>query len=474
MLKRVMILMICSMGMSACEKQIIDIADEDIVPSKVFFVVDDVDSYQVRQIDFLDVGDTSGEFTLALYKSGVLKDPVSVRIGELTESELADYNARNGQDFVLLTPETYTLSQREFTFTGGYDDLSKTVDITFDLDRLREADARAVLPLTIRQSSAEINGEKSLVILKPQVQDVVIAFADGNRDVVYSDNGSLQRDIRVSFDALLGLAENDWDIDVDLQIDESYVEEYNQRESASYRLLSPDQYSLQMQGTIEPGQTSVSFLLEIGREQISEPGQYMLPIRLKSSSRFTVDESSLYCVRIDVWSGELLDRTDWEVVLYNTYEPAESGSDNSYFPYGYPEAILDGDLNSYWHSQWKPSVVPPPHYLVIDMQEEHLVEQVELIQRNKYFACKDIELYMGNDLAPLEALATITDVAEMQGALAGIPSWKKIATEQMKEEAAPQIFNVSLTSGRYLMVLITSSYRSNLITSLSEVYVYGQ
>lgn len=472
--KKVLILLICSAGLSACEKQIVDIADEDLVPSKVYFIVDELNSYQVRQIDYLDVGEPTGSFTLAICKSGVLKNPLSVRIGELTEEELSAYNARNGQDFVLLSPETYHLSQREFTFSGDYDDLSKTVDVEFDLDLLRASDERAVLPLTIRQSSAEINGDKSLVILKPQIQDVMIAFANGGKEVVYSDNGSLQRDIRVSFEALLGLEENDTDIDVELMIDESYVEEYNLRESASYQLLTPDRYSLQTRGTIEAGQTTASFLLEVGRDQITEPGQYMLPIRLKSSSRFSVDENSLYCVRIDIWSGERLDRTDWEVVLYNTYEPAESGSDNSYFPYGYPEAILDGDLESYWHSQWKPDIVLPPHYLVIDMQEVHLAEQVELIQRSKYFACKDVELYMGNDLASLEGLSTITDVAKMQEAMAGIPSWKKIAAVQMKEEAAPQIFNVSLTSARYLMVLINSSYRSNGITSLSEVYVYGQ
>lgn len=466
--KKTIFPLVCALALCACEEQIIDMAGKDTVPSKVYFLGD-----PVRQIDYLDTGDPGGSFSLAICKSGIRKEPVSARIGVLTPEELDAYNRQTGHDFVLIHPDVYAIGEREFFFSGGYDDLSRNIRIDFDLELLRSVADNAVLPLKIRQSSARINEERSLVVLKPRVREVTIAFADGVKDVNFVDNGALQKDIRLSLEALLGLEENRWDVDLELRVDEEYVAQYNARESTSYELLASDCYSLQPQSTIKAGRTDASFLLQIEKEKIARPGQYMLPVRLKSSSRFAVDPNSLYCIRIDIWSGAKLDRTGWEVVLYNTYEPAESGADNKYFPYGYPQAILDGDVASYWHSQWKPTKVPPPHYLVIDMLAPHLIEQVELIQRQKNFASKDVELYMGSDLAPLAGLESITEVEKMQEALAGIDSWKKIAAVQMKAEAVPQIFNVTRTSGRYLLLLITSSHRPDSITSLSEVYPYG-
>ena len=464
-----MILLICSVWLGSCDKQIIDIAAEDRVPSKVYFMVDNLDSYQIRQIDYLDVGETTGTFTLAICKSGVLKDPVSVRIGELTEEELAEYNEENGQDFVLMPPKAYNLPRREFTFSGSYDDLSQTVDIVFDMEQLRTMDERSVLPLTIRQTSAEINVDKSLVILKPQIQEVQIAFADGGGDVSYTDNESLQRDIRISLEALLDLAENEWDIDVELMVDETYVEEYNRQHSTSYKLLTEEQYSLETSGTIEAGKTSTTFLLEIEREQVAEAGRYMLPVRLKSSSRFTVDENSLYCIRIDIY-GAKLDRTGWDVVLYNTSEPGEDGG-GKYPLYGHPEAILDGNPASYWHSAWRETQTPLPHYLVIDMLEEHFIEQIEWLPREGRATCKDVEIYIGDDIAPLEGLEE-SSLTEIQAALADA-SWKKVATVQLPNDATSQIFDVSPATGRFLMLLITSNFRGDTVSSIAEIYPYG-
>lgn len=471
--KRIILALAAAAMITSCNKPIVIIADEDLVPSKVYFVANDVGSDLVRELSYLDIGDPYGYHKLALYKSGIKNDPASVKIDLLTDAELRDYNQKYGKGFVKLDPAAYSIGQKELEFSGSYDDINRTVEIRFDLEALRSAGADAVLPLKITESSVEVAPERSMIILKPTMPKVMISFSGGVKQVGYVDDGSLSKDIRLSLETILGLEENRWDIDVELMVDEEYIDEYNLRESTSYTLLESGKYTLDMVKTIAAGEISGSHQLVIKKENFTQPGQYMLPLRLKGSSMFSVDPNSLYCITIDIWSGTKLDRSDWDVPLYSAYEPAEAGNNNALYPRGYPIAILDGDIESYWHSPWKPDKVPPPHFLVIDMKEQHLIEQVEMIQRQKYSACKDMELYMGNDIGALDGLSGLSDLAEMQELIAGAATWKKVAVFQMRADIAPQVFSVTRTSARYLMVLIVSSHRADFVTSLAEVYPYG-
>ncbi|MBP2412992.1 sialidase-1 [Arthrobacter stackebrandtii] len=70
-------------------------------------------------------------------------------------------------------------------------------------------------------------------------------------------------------------------------------------------------------------------------------------------------------------------------------------------PSGPATALLDGDINSYWHTQWSGTVANFPHSVVFDLGQSYSVTGLEYTQRqggsgvNGQF--KDYEIYVSND-----------------------------------------------------------------------------
>ena len=58
-------------------------------------------------------------------------------------------------------------------------------------------------------------------------------------------------------------------------------------------------------------------------------------------------------------------RTDWKVLGFSTEEPNEGG-----FPQGRGVAVIDGNLSTFWHTQWTPTSPNPPHHIILDMAEQ--------------------------------------------------------------------------------------------------------
>lgn len=48
---------------------------------------------------------------------------------------------------------------------------------------------------------------------------------------------------------------------------------------------------------------------------------------------------------------------------------------------GYADRVLDGDPDTYWHSRWHPTATPPPHQLVIGMDQPTVVSGLRYLQR---------------------------------------------------------------------------------------------
>ena len=59
------------------------------------------------------------------------------------------------------------------------------------------------------------------------------------------------------------------------------------------------------------------------------------------------------------------DRSKWKIVSVDSFQPDE----------GLPEHAIDGDPNTFWHTQWSPDK-PLPHEMVIDFGEQLKVAAV--------------------------------------------------------------------------------------------------
>lgn len=86
------------------------------------------------------------------------------------------------------------------------------------------------------------------------------------------------------------------------------------------------------------------------------------------------------------------DKSAWEVVRFSSEET--TGEDTN----GRARQIIDGDNNTYWHSKWTGGGSSYPHFFVVDMKEEKVVNGFQITMSggsNRYI--KSFNLYASGD-----------------------------------------------------------------------------
>lgn len=144
------------------------------------------------------------------------------------------------------------------------------------------------------------------------------------------------------------------------------------------------------------------------------------------------------------------DKSNWEVLAVSD----ETASDG-----GGMHMLLDGNLESYWHSQWNGGNAPLPHWVIIDMGSAKDIVKIETYRRSGNTDTKDIEYYIGTSSDPAAT------------------SWVKIGEGQYPNSAQDLLTidinrSVNTNVGRYLKLVLPTSYRDPFI-SIAEIYVYG-
>lgn len=421
--------------------------EENLTPAMVYFVDSHINQSNVHDVNIYNTGEPHAEYSLAVYKSGVDKSAATVELVVLTDKELEEYNTKFSKNFEMMNASTYTLGANEVHFSGSYADISQIVKVDFDIEKLRAESSNTVLALKLADTSININEEKSLIIIKPKLHDVVISFKDGGEVLHYSYGEEGAEELVLDIEARIGIENNSWDTEVKLMVDPEYVKLYNDLNQTYYSLIDDSFFDLETTKTIDTGVNSTSYRLKIkGKEMKS--GQFMLPIRLKESSKYKIDKQAVYCVKIDILSAKPLDRTSWSIIDFSTEEATGEDNGNN----GRAHHTLDNDVATFWHSKWKGGKDPLPHYLVIDMQKEVTITQVGLQQRqNNNQDAKSGDLWLSNDNA----------------------TWQKIGSFTLEKKNEVQVFFVTQATGRYLKVNITDSYHNDKVTSLSEIIPYG-
>ncbi|MEM7234308.1 MAG: PQQ-binding-like beta-propeller repeat protein, partial [Planctomycetota bacterium] len=106
--------------------------------------------------------------------------------------------------------------------------------------------------------------------------------------------------------------------------------------------------------------------------------------------------------------GKTLSRKDWSVSA-DSYEPKSSRYDTR------PVSAIDGDPESWWHSQWIDGIPPHPHEFRIDFGSEQKITGIRYLPAviiNSNGLILDFELYVSKDRKTKETLVA-------QGVLAG-------------------------------------------------------
>lgn len=176
-----------------------------------------------------------------------------------------------------------------------------------------------------------------------------------------------------------------------------------------------------------------------------DPGNYRVDIESYSAKNITKAYTRSFS--IEVLEFYRLDRTGWTVSDVSSEEPTGEGVGN-----GVVSCILDGNLSTFWHTKWAGGSLPLPHSFVIDMKKEYEVTQVGMHQRN-LSSNKDTkagEIYISNNKA----------------------DWVKIGDFALEKVEGYQNTSVTHTTGRYLKIIVTESYRA-ANASLAELLVYA-
>jgi len=141
----------------------------------------------------------------------------------------------------------------------------------------------------------------------------------------------------------------------------------------------------------------------------------------------------------------LYDRSTWEVLEVSDQTASDGGGMTT---------IIDGDLGTYWHSQWDGGDAPLPHWAIIDMKTAKNIVKFDIYRRRGNTDTRTVECYL-------------SDSPDAEG------TWTKIGEGQFSSGDMLTIDPTDkVTKGRYLKIFLPDSNR-NPFTSIAEVYPYG-
>lgn len=320
----------------------------------------------------------SGEIPLTLYKTGEdteyqltvnksgsdLASVTDVEVAVLDDAALDAYNAQNGTSYVKLPENCYQLADNRLVF--GSDNLYKMANIVFKTDLIYNlpAGTKYVLPVSLVNSADSINSEKDKTILIPSVEIPFVYFEQtGFVSNTFTDGGDTQAKFTLPVSIPMV---SKWTFDCTVGVDESLLEEYNKENETNYAILPQSVYSLSNDGTVSfvPEENSKDLEITVDRTKL-EYGNFVLPLRLIDCSKdgFVIDAAKNACLYgiSYVPDESKLKKVELtaDMLSSNAVEPSE----------GLLANLLDGDVETYFHSAWSVAV-EGSHYLQVALPAE--------------------------------------------------------------------------------------------------------
>lgn len=434
----------CLITLGACEGSKYDL--ENQIPEKFHKIL--YLSISGKQDLTLYNTDEDNTYSFSLIKAG--SDPTlsaKADITVMTQEEVDEqYSDLEGINYQVISPSAYSLDKSLLEFSA--EDSYKLVNLSLKPREVMAAiasnpNAIWVLPLYVSSENDSINATKNQLFL--QLKEVItptIGFKDSYVNVkayTYGLVSKISEKVPFKLDT-----NNKWDIECEFVVDNEYITQYNNTNGTVFQILPENSYSFASSMPLPNGTTETTLLVEVKGSQL-QPGDYMLPIRIKNVSQFEISSTNaIYPMAIRIM-GEQLDRTEWTAEA-NTEELVGEVQNNS----GPVECLLDGNLQTFWHSQWQNGSHALPHEVIIDVQKECTFTQFTLVQREGSNYVKAGNFQVSSDKA----------------------HWETVGDFSMKQESGAQVFGVTPTKGRYFKILITESYNGNN-SALAEVYAYG-
>lgn len=407
----------CLITLGACEGSKYDL--ENQIPEKFHKIL--YLSISGKQDLTLYNTDEDNTYSFSLIKAG--SDPTlsaKADITVMTQEEVDEqYSDLEGINYQVISPSAYSLDKSLLEFSA--EDSYKLVNLSLKPREVMAAiasnpNAIWVLPLYVSSENDSINATKNQLFL--QLKEVItptIGFKDSYVNVkayTYGLVSKISEKVPFKLDT-----NNKWDIECEFVVDNEYITQYNNTNGTIFQILPENSYSFASSMPLPNGTTETTLLVEVEGSQL-QPGDYMLPIRIKNVSQFEISSTNaIYPIAIRIM-GEQLDRTEWTAEA-NTEELVGEVQNNS----GPVECLLDGNLQTFWHSQWQNGSHALPHEVIIDVQKECTFTQFALVQREGSNYVKAGNFQVSSDKA----------------------HWETVGDFSMKQESGAQVFGVMPT-----------------------------
>lgn len=389
------------------------------------------------------------EATLDLWtnRSGLNNSSCTVEY-TISPAVLTTYNAENGTAYKMLPESCYTLGEHKLVISGK--DHYAKFRLKYSPEKIAElagyGESEYVLPFEIKVDGLALgdveDGNIAIVrfdIRKPTIQVTQSAMEDitipsGGEEIVETGITTITADFI-----------NKWDIDLTISNDAALVDAYNEANGTNYQTMPSGSYT-QEPATValKAGEQSVNVKYKIDRTKLQLGSKYLLPVQLKSTSKFYIHETK-YIRYIEVeYVDPIIPQSNWEV---HDYRDTEVGDGDG------PGALIDDDITSYWHAQWSSGSLLPSWITVklTDMSKTATVSQVELYARqNNASGPKTVEIW--------------TSMDGENFTLAGTLAFQNVTTVQKVVLDHP-------VQARYVKMNITE--KNNNSVAMGEMYVRG-
>ena len=248
------------------------------------------------------------------------------------------------------------------------------------------------------------------------------------------------------------------DITCRFEIASELVAEYNAANFTTYELLPAASYTVEgLEAILKKGELSSDVLridVHTEHESIDARKQYMLPVRLASveGGNYPVNDQLRVTYFVVRTAYTELSKATWEVTSFSSEELVGEGPDN-----GHAKHAIDGNPETFWHTQYRDANPAHPHYLVIDLGSTQAVHGLRIFGRSSWAPGRplDVEVLISAD--------GTTWASAGESALDG----------GVAENAISFIDNGQKTfEGRYVRIVVNRSFSGTNHTCIAEVFAF--
>lgn len=244
------------------------------------------------------------------------------------------------------------------------------------------------------------------------------------------------------------------DIHITFDVNMAAVDSFNKKNGTNYILMPEGSYTLEANSaTIPAGRRSTSLLaLNIdASNRALELQTYVLPVSITNIEGTTVPVSGSFGTDYFIFQGSYrqISKKDWKIIGYDSYQNSNTA----------PNKAIDGNQKTYWHTPWTRPRPAPPHYISVDMGEEHLVHGFKIIGR----LGKAPFFSQGN---PKDIVIKVSSDTTNWGKGEHFTLPFDVNTVKTK------VYFTTPMKGRYFKIIVNSTFLNKKFTHIAEIYAF--